>query len=480
MSSVLKRDSMDAITEELEAKLKEAALDQSTASQNKRLGLADLPPSVRNNIYKHVLDTEFVNLGKPNVSYTHSIRDGVLHFKASRPPFPIDTALFYVSKNISAEAVKYFYSQNLFIKLSIYTADARHAKTMLEDSGLLFSTTTTERLDRVKNHAMDLTVLEKNSSQLRASVMFPAQYLPRLINFLNEASKTTASWSQHHSLFINVLNTYDFPLAKLQGDLLELFRLLTNLGAVTIDNENLLPGYAQDLQESMTAASFTATHWLGALLQLAEQGDENLRGKKFALAKEYYEAVIIALTYGYLTRAEVLHTQAESFPEAIQHLRWRCELHLSKSLSGLESSIAGTGNSLTDADLSSKRRLIAKDMLQAESSASRALSLSTDSPSPSSNPWFATIPAETIPPNKAEWFTDAERGQSWLQCGVAHMALGEYLFAAGDLERASRLLQGNEELGKEVEDRFAEAREKIDWNIRPGVGLEKAARLVRG
>ena len=202
---------MEATASSLEAKMKAASINQT--ARKRPLGLTDLPPSVRNNIYKHCLDAELVNLGKPNVSYTHTIskEDGILSFSASRSPFPVNTALFTINKEISKDALSYFYEKNLWVRLDVYTSDARHAKTLLEDSGLLFSTSKGELVEKATRHALEVVLVEKNSSQKRASVMFPAQYLPRLINFLDQASRATKTWAQGRSLFLNVVNTYSFP-----------------------------------------------------------------------------------------------------------------------------------------------------------------------------------------------------------------------------------------------------------------------------
>lgn len=474
---------MDATTPDLSKKLKETNISTtsstapSSSTKPNPPSFTSLPTSIRNKIYAHVLDTELVNIGQPNVSYTHTLKDNVLNFKASRPPFPVDNALFYTNKEISKEAIRYFYEKNLFVRLEIYTSDARHAKTMLEDSGVLFSVADPWKVEKSTQHAMDITIVEKSSAQKRACVMFPAQYLPRLINFLDQASRTTSSWAPTQALFLTILNAYDFPLARLQGDLLELFRLLTNFGAVTIDSGNLLPGYAEGLQQNMTAASFTASTYLEAISGITDRAEEAMVQEKWDIANQHAQSGIIALTYAYLTRAETLHSQPEEFAQTIQRLRWRCELTVGKALFHLyEHLTASNKDWISDTRIPrSERAKIAEDLLAAETAASRALSLSTDSPNPSSNPWFQSLPAELIPPNKNAWFTDQERAVSWYACGLVHIALGECLFAAGDLERACGLFPE----GKGFKDVFQRAREGIDWSVRPGTGMKKAAGLVR-
>lgn len=489
MATTAKRDSMDATVEGLEVGMKNTQLTPS-ASQKRPLNLTDLPSAVRNTIYKYALDTELVNVGKPNVSYSHTLKDSVLHFTASRPPFPISTSLFYINKQISKEALSYFYSKNLFVRFDIYTSDARHAKTMLEDSGLLFSTAEPSLLEGIRQHAMEVVLVERNSSQKRASVMFPAQYLPRLINFLDQASRATKSWAPLHSIFINVINTYNFPISRLQGDLLELFRLLSNLGGVTVDSKNLLPRYAEGLQANMTAASFTAENWLASVNELANCADEKREKGEYSVANEYGQSVVIALTYGYLTHAETLHSQDEGFAKSVQRMRWKTELGVGIALSLLHREATNDKNWLTK-EPTDEARKAARDLLLAENSISKALSLATDSPSPSSNPWFLSLPVELIPPNKPTWFSEKERAQTWYALGTVHTALGEYLFGAGDLERALELWgkdDGETSEGRgRVEKAFERAREGIDgdvenmWvgKIKPGTGLKKAGRLAR-
>jgi hypothetical protein len=486
MTTISKRDSMDATIDDVEIKLQASQLNDQ-APKKRSLGLADLPASVRNNIYKYTLDTELVNVGESNVSYTHSLKDGVLQFKASRLPFLVQTSLFYVNKQISKEALHYFYSKNLFVRFEIYSADARHAKTMLEESGLLFSTAPPNLLENSKQHALELILVEKNSSQKRAAVMFPAQYLPRLINFLDQASRSTKSWAPAHSIFINMMHTYSFPVSRLQGDLLELFRLLSNLGGATVDPHNLLPRYAEGLQANMTAPVFTADNWLQTITSLADLSDSARDAENYALANEYSQTVVIALTYGYLTHAETLHSAPESFSQAVQRLRWRTELGISIALSLLHREFVSNNEKwLTTAPVTRDIQLAARDLLLAEAAASKALSLATDAPSPASNPWFLSLPAELIPPNKMTWFTDMERAQSWYALGTMHAALGEKLFAAGDMERALELY-GDSDGKEKVEGAFEKIRMGIDadregmWKgeIVPGKALGRAGRLSR-
>ncbi|KAF2016989.1 hypothetical protein BU24DRAFT_387891 [Aaosphaeria arxii CBS 175.79] len=476
-----KRDSMDATTSDLSNKLESTTL--STASPTPKrspLTLTSLPTSIRNRIYSHLLDTELVNLSQPNVSYTHTLTSSLLTFTPSRPPFPTTTSLFTLNRHLSRETLHYFYSTNLFIRLELYTADARHAKTMLTDSGILFVPSCPPT--SATRHALDLTLVEKNSSQKRAEVMFPAQYLPRLINFWDQAKKATKSWASNHSLFVKVLNTYGFGLARFQGDVLELLRLVNGFGAVTIEEGEagrLLPGYKEGLHESLTVGEVTAEGVKGVVEGAVERAEEALGRGEHELSAQLAQSGVVTLTYAYLTRPETLHMQADVFHKAIQRLRWRCELITAKALFGQHEEVTsskGDWVSSTSAAVDvSKRQEVARDMLAAETAASRALSLATDSPSPNSNPWFQSLPAELIPPNKREWFTDEERGESWYVCGIVHTAVGEPLFAAGDLERACGLNPN----GKGFEDAFQRAREGIDWNIKPGTGLKKVARLAR-
>jgi hypothetical protein len=477
---------MDATVDGLETKLQATQLTEATPKK-RSLGLVDLPAAVRNNIYKYALDTELVNVGESNVSYTHSIQDGILQFKASRSPFLVQSALFFVNKQISHEALHYFYSKNLFVKFEVYSPNARNVKTILEDSGLLFSTASADLLDTSTQHALELVLVEKNSSQKRAAVMFPAQYLPRLINFFSQCSQASKSWAPSHALFINVVNTYSFPVSRLQGDLLELFRLLSNLGNATVDSQHLLPRYAEGLASNMTAPVFSPDTWLATITQLADLSDSARDTEDYLLANEYSQTVIIALTYGYLTQPEQLHSQPEPFHKSVQRLRWRTELGVGIALSLFHRAFTNTNKNWLFVGATTKQSVAAaRDLLLAEAACSRALSLSTDAPSPASNPWFLSLPVELIPPNKPTWFSDLERAQSWFALGIVHAAVGENLFAAGDFERALELW-GNESGREKVEKAFEKVRESIDgqregmWkgSIRPGQGLNAAGRLSK-
>jgi hypothetical protein len=492
-----KRDSMDASIQDIDSKLAATTL-QPSPSTKRPLGLTDLPPSVRNKIYAHVLDTELVNLGQDNVSYTHTIKDGLLHFSASRPPFSVATALFRVDRLIGAESQTWFYKKNLFVVFQVYTQDARHAKTMLQDSGVLFATPTPAQLEQCKTHAMEITLVEKNSSRKRVAVVFPAQYLPRLINFMHQAARASKSWAPDHALFLSVKNSYELDIARLQGDLLEPFRMLDNMGAVTVAPEMLLDGYAEGLQSSMTAPQFDPDTWLACVGGMVDRGTSALRIEDFKMAGQHCRAAIIAMTYAYLTRAESMHMRPDAFHKGVQRRRYEAEITLGTALRRAHADTTTSPSWLTSPPSTSSAGAAA-DLLAAEAATSHALSLATDSPSPKENPWFDSLPAELIPPNKVEWFDDGERARAWCEVGLCHLSLGECLFAAGDLERAGRLVEGIEEannsgqkrirngdgdgdmagLRREIEEAFGRARKGIDWTSKPGAGLKRAMRLAK-
>jgi len=348
---------------------------------------------------------------------------------------------------------------------------------MLEESGLLFSVAKPALVDQSIDHAMDLRIVEKDSEQRRAAVLFPAQYLPRLINFLDQANQASKNWAPGHKIEINVRNTYDLETSRVQGDLLELFRLLNNLGDVSVQGDRLLPGYAEGLKKNMTASEFTPSAFLATLTSLADRADEARDKGEVQTAAQIAQSCIIALTYGYLTRPEPLHSEPEEFTRGIQRLRWRCELQAARSLFELHrSDVEDGGKWLSSPTLSAeKKKALAKDMLAAETAASQALSLATDSNNHESNPWFQSLPVELIPPNNVTWYTDEERGMTWYTSGLVHMALGENLFAAGDLERANGLCPDGEGFAKA----FEKAREAIDWNVKPGTGMKDAVSLAK-
>lgn len=494
-TTLRKRDSMEASVE-TPLSTKPSSPRPDALRPKKKASLTALPPSVRNTIYKYALDTELVNTGLSNVSYTHSLDNatGILKFKASRSPFPFESGLFYVSKLISAEALRFFYSPNLFVRLSLFTSDARHAKTMLIDSGLLFVAPPASTVDASTQHALDIHIVEKGSEKRRATVMFPAQYLPRLVNFLRSAGEVTKTWGSTRALHLAILNSYSFPTSRLQGDLLEPFRVLKGFSSVTISPTHTLPHYTSGLSSSLTAKEFDVQHWINTVTELADLSDAARAttasgAADYPLSIEYAQSVIVALTYGFLTNAEAIHgpSHAEATFKSIQRLRWRIELGLGIALSLLHKPLDTHKAWLTDTAIPAPdRQRAARDLLLAETSIDKALSLATDSPSPAQNPWFRSLPVELIPPNKATWFTDAERAQTWYALGVVHCSLGEFLFAAGAFERALGMWGSSGGVEK-VESAFEKARAGIESDregmfkgyVKPGSGLRRAARIAR-
>lgn len=325
---------------------------------------------------------------------------------------------------------------------------------------------------------MDVKVVEAGSKERRASVVFPAQYLPRLVNFMREAGGVGAGWGARHEVFINVRSAYGMERARVQGDLLEGFRCLSGVSRVEIKGE-VLEGYARGLERGMMGEMLTGETWMAGVRDMLACAEREGVSDDDDDAEQYLKAAVISLTFGYLTQAEMLHGGEEAFAKDVQRMRWRAELGLARRLnervahpaSHMPSEPPSTPPSPTAAQT-------ARTLLQAETAASSALSLATDSPSPASNPWVRSLPAEVVPPNRAEWFTDQERGDAWFVLGLVHMALSEFLFAAGDLERAVGLL-GEGKARVEAERAFARAREGIDWEIRPGSGLRRATRVAR-
>ncbi|KAF1924653.1 uncharacterized protein M421DRAFT_273736 [Didymella exigua CBS 183.55] len=494
-SALPKRDSMEAGVG-IPLSTKSSSPRPDTDQPKQRASLTSLPPSIRNTIYKYALDTELVNTGLSNVSYTQSLDSatGMLQFKASRSPFPVETGLFYVSKLIGTEALHFFYSSNLFVRLSLFTSDARHAKTMLIDSGLLFAAPPVSMLETSTHHALDVDLIEKNSEKKRATIMFPAQYLPRLINFLRSAGEVTKTWGNTRTLHLAIVNSYSFPTSRLQGDLLEPFRVLKGFSSVTIAPAHTLPHYTSGLSSSITTKTFDASHWIETVTELADLSDAarattTAGAADHALSAEYAQAVVVALTYGFLTSAEEIHgpAHAEETFKAIQRLRWRVELGLGIALSLQHKSLDSHKDWLTDDAVPAlQRKAAARDLLLAETSISRALSLATDSPSPAENPWYLSLPVELIPPNKPGWFEEQERAQTWYALGVVHTSLGEYLFAAGAFERALGMWGAGEGVEK-VEAAFEKARIGIESDregmfkgrVQPGSGLRRAARVAK-
>ena len=478
MAASVKRDSMDVST--LTPALKAAHVTPPESN------LSSLPVSVRNKIYAHILDTELINASLEPVSYTPlpSSDSQTLAFRPSRTPFPVQTSLFYTNHHISLEAQNYFYATNLFVRLTLYTADISAAEALVLNSGVLFAASTPDVAAACTQHVLDVSLTEGDCTVRTAAVLFPAQYLPRLVNYMREKTAADQTWPTHHSLAIALQNTYTFPPSRLQGDVLEPFRALHSFHHATIAPTHVLAGYATGLASALMQPAPSADTWLSSLTHLSTLSDAARAAEDYTTAAEYSHATTIALTYGFLTRT--LPTSA-AFARSAQRLRWHTELSLGISLTLAHRALDTHASWLHDAALPlSVRAPAACALLVAETALSRALSLATDAPSPASNPWFATLPAALIPLNRGAWFSGAERAQTWYALGVVQVMLGEFLFGAGALARA---LVGWAGAGKErVECVFAKARAGVDRVAAgmvpglgaPGEGLRRARRVAEG
>ncbi|OCK75365.1 hypothetical protein K432DRAFT_174564 [Lepidopterella palustris CBS 459.81] len=469
-----KRDSVDPLSSHkptsdislfnLSQDVKSILLSPSFETQTKTkptpLTLLTLPIEIRNRIYTHLLDTEYVNVGLPNVSYTHSLANSILHFRASRPPFPVSTSLFYVNRQLHSESTGYFYSKNLFIRLSLYMSDADLAWPLLSN-GLLFSVASPPKVAASTLHALDVSLVMEHSSVMRASVIFPAQYLPRLLVFLSLQNESNASWGPSHALTLSIRNTYAFPTVHLQGDLLEPFRLLHNLSRVEVSATHISPYYAHSLERDMTRPSFSASAWLAGVMEQKEQGNVWFRRGEYEEALQCYAMAVIMLQSTYRSRGEELEAQSSSFNKEVNRLRWQCECNI--AFCGVQLGTEWDGSSVEHART-------AQRLMTAESAAQNALYLVTANEA--QNPWLLT--AASVPENQADFYTDAERAKTWFRMGNVHAALKEWIWACGYFERAQELAPKDEAIRK----KFAEARDKVDGRVVPGKHYKRARNMA--
>lgn len=532
---ITKRDSMDAINIGKPPSTK-PGLDYLDSSSPSASTLITLPDSILNRIYAHLLDTELVNLGLPNISYTTpnssatSDQDDLLFFTASRSPFSVCTSLFYVCISLRKSALQYFYSRNLFIRLRVRASSKGIAESILLDSGMLFSTAKPQSKERCKQHVMDLELTvdpvsaataeslhtddthKMKAMQKRAEVLFPALYLPRLITYIADLQYRDHSTPlAHHKTEIctdiRLQHIYSHRISTLQTDVLEPFRFLEGISGVSLSAEKgiLLPEYGEGLKCSMLASEgFSVESLLDCVSDLAARGTAILKtqeeGRKADLAVEYAHTGVMILTSAYLMRGENILTLPESIIKEVQRLRWKCEVLAARALYAVHQQAVENeteDNWLFSARVTEKgKKTMARDLLQAERRATSAVYLSTTSYNPSSsppssaalrsNPWATAVPVSLIPPHSPAWFTDEERGEAWFLLGLVHAALGEYLFAAGDLERACAMATSEEGQRAVVMEKveayvqvFGRVRERIYWGVRPGQGLSRAGRMAK-
>lgn len=391
-------------------------LDYLDSSSPSALTLITLPDSILNRIYAHLLDTELVNLGLPNISYTTpnssttSDQDDLLFFTSSRSPFPVCTSLFYVCKSLCKSALQYFYSRNLFIRLRVRASSKDIAESIMLESGILFSKANPQSVERCTQHVMDLeltvdlgsAVMDKTQTlPKRAEVLSPALYLPRLITYIADLQhRDRATALAHHKpevwINIRVRNIYSHCISTLQADILEPFRFLERISGVALsaDNHILLPGYAEGLRSSMLdPEGFSVESLLDSVSDLAARGAAVLKtqeeGRKADLAVEYAHTGVMILTSAYLMRGEKILTLPESIVKEVQRLRWKCEVLAARTLYAVHEQAVENEteyNWLFSARVTEKgKKTMARDLLQAERRATSAVYLRTTFYNPSSS-----------------------------------------------------------------------------------------------
>ncbi|OCL07456.1 hypothetical protein AOQ84DRAFT_58658 [Glonium stellatum] len=252
--------------------------------------------------------------------------------------------------------------------------------------------------------------------------------------------------------------------------------------------------YTSTLEQDMMRPSFDAPAWLRGLVSLKVEGTRLFRAGEVRAAAELFLSAVIALQTMWRVRGEEMVELEEGFARDVSLLRWQCEINL--ALCGLQLGGGGSGDGLLDSEKGAEKKESDKErevnnntnknendkpqetpletahrLHAAEVAAQNALDIClAKTPSP-----WQRGGAEFAPPNTADWYTDEQKAKAWFRLAAVHIQLREFLFAAGELERAQRLAPND----REIDQAFREVRERIDFSVRPGKSLERVAAMAR-
>ncbi|KAL8924536.1 MAG: hypothetical protein Q9208_004011 [Pyrenodesmia sp. 3 TL-2023] len=414
--------------------------------------LLRLPLELREKIYAYLLDTQHARPPRP-VKYHPWVQGGMLRFQATSPPYQICTAILRVNKQIHLESINTFHSSNLFVRLSLYNDDIYWAQSILEDVEIGFVCTNPDLVSKINRHALDVKIIQEKSRILRCQVIFPAHFLPRFLDFLQEMCDILPKWGKEHAIHLSLRHKYRTGPAATERLLLEPWRSLHGISNVVVSTGAVSAGYASSLQTSMMSR-FNPERWLQSLVKMKEAGTEEFSKGHYNAAMDHYVKVIVLLESVFKTNhGKIMVSMSPRFNQAVNKLRYQCELNQAFCrMKGQKAPWEGVFTSYSRWN----EVILAAD---------NAVDLAEDNET--HVVWGACAP--WIPANDKSGYTAAERSKARYRRASIMMEVGEWGFACSDLKAALRDAPGD----VTVISAFEKAKEKYDPAVRPGAALRR-------
>lgn len=356
--------------------------------------LLRLPLELREKIYTYLLDVRHVR-NPSSFVYTSQVRGGKLRLIPSSKPFNFSTAILRTNKQIHRESLYIFHTNNLFVRLSLYNDDIYWTQVLFEGSELGFVSSNLPRLSTLTTQALDVAITMEDSRHLRCQVVFPALYLPHLIQLLESMCTALPQWSRDHSISLFLRHKYRSGPLAMENLLLEPWRALHGIHQVVVGTEVASPSLAQSLRASMMGSKWDPWTWLESVRRQKEMGAAEMRQGMYADKVGFFTNTIAVLEKLYSgPQYPALKAAGEEFDKAVNRLRLQCELNI----------LLAAVKTLADCDLASE-------------AGDRVLSLvqgNTDA-------WANTAPQ--MPRNHVSWYTDVDVAKARYQRGYLIMEM---------------------------------------------------------
>lgn len=343
------------------------------------------------------------------------------------------------------------WSSNQFIRLTLYNDDLEAVKDLLQHTEMGFVSTNPHHLSNMTSHALDIEISETpHNKRKRSVVLFPAVFLPRFVNSLRQICNPLPLWGRNHR-FTLILNRSFGKLHDSIRTLLEPWRVLQGLSAVTVDTNLVGATYARNLEEAMTSREIKPWNWLKSVTELQESGARFLKKGKLddASCSSAIVGIVMNNTFHNAAMAPALRKASPRFHKAVSRLRFLSELDVSLALV----------------------RLSSKDLWgPALTAVNNAIDLAEDL-NTSYQVWMkGNAGAIFRPKNDASWYSDEERSKARFARGSFMMAVGEHGYACSDFSNAKDLCPKDTAIKQALD----EAKERYDAKIQPGAALQRA------
>lgn len=297
-------------------------------------------------------------------------------------------------------------------------------------------------VSKLIKHALDVNIIQEKSKRLRCQMIFPVILLPRFTNFLQQMCDALPRWGKEHAIHLHLRHKYQSG-PETERLLLEPWRSLHGLSEVVVGTDVISPEYAKTLQTAMTT-TFEPHKWLESMKSMKEVGSAEFKKGNVRNACDHYQNVLSVLESVLKSASDgrLLSTMPTEFGQAVNKLRFQCELNLALCCLKLKTSWE-------------------EALLAADNAIDLAEGNGID------HVWSACAPR--IPANDKSEYTAVDRNKARFRRGSIMIELGEYGYACSDLQTALQDAPGD----TIIQNAFELAKEKYDPTVRPGISLRR-------